>query len=350
MLKREEILEVRPKQYPICGCGAVVCGFLKENGHSYFICPIKKAYGACNFRQLMEEDQESFSPEAIMQIDDVVNLSLARRALDFFSEEVQVQMENGVGGSSGIAHGMSQRSSDALHSVENNLNMGDTLVNNVEASAPTTIIPAEIQFSPDNTPSKGGFKSDELLPKQTVLMKDGRNEDHVVTDAVLQASGKLSKFSLNELITLLESVGSKNHKKGMMECYTFAGLDCLQLDDNRLLHLLLIEYIPQAAALSFIEQDINYDISMKFLDHNKNREARFKEIFRAFCEAGKAYMASNERLNSIRENFSCGGIMLDDWEDELWCCEVENDSERDKFLQITKTMSQCMQGELAGCV
>ncbi|XP_021736133.1 uncharacterized protein LOC110702684 [Chenopodium quinoa] len=149
-LKREEILEVQPKPYPTCGCGAGVCAVLKENGQTYFICPIKKGYGACNFRQLMEEDQESnvFSPEAIMQIDDVINRSLARRALDFSSEEVQGQMENGVGGSSVIVHRMSLRSSDALHAVKNNLNVGDTLVNNVEAAVPTTIVPAENQFSP----------------------------------------------------------------------------------------------------------------------------------------------------------------------------------------------------------
>uniref|UniRef100_A0A803LRA2 Uncharacterized protein n=1 Tax=Chenopodium quinoa TaxID=63459 RepID=A0A803LRA2_CHEQI len=283
-----------------------------------------QGYGACNFRQLMEEDQESnvFSPEAIMQIDDVINRSLARRALDFSSEEVQGQMENGVGGSSVIVHRMSLRSSDALHAVKNNLNVGDTLVNNVEAAVPTTIVPAENQFSPDKTPSKGGFKSDEVLPKQTLLMKDGRNEDRFVTDAVLQASEKLSKFSLNELITLLESVGSKNHKNGMMECYTFAGLDCLQLDDNGLLHLLLTEYIPQVAALSCMEQDIHYDISVKLLNHDKNGESRFKDIFHAFCEAGKAYMASNERLNSLQKNSPSVGGMLDVLEYELWCCEV----------------------------
>ncbi|KAL2939542.1 DNA topoisomerase 3-alpha [Bienertia sinuspersici] len=46
-LKKEEILEVQPKPFPVCACGAGVCSVKVEEsganaGRSCFVCPIKK--------------------------------------------------------------------------------------------------------------------------------------------------------------------------------------------------------------------------------------------------------------------------------------------------------------------
>lgn len=118
--------------------------------------------GACQFKQGMEEGQELdyLSFESEIQIDAAV-----RRALVFPSEENQVQIENGVDGSSGVADGISPGSLTVLHSAKNNisgngldsvmttennnilLNMDGSLVKNVEASVIITLAPLENPIS-----------------------------------------------------------------------------------------------------------------------------------------------------------------------------------------------------------
>lgn len=104
-LKREDILEVQPREYPTCGCGAGVCRLKTEesepnNGRSYYACHIKEGYGACKFRQWVDIplEENQLSPEDEMRID-----AISDCAKEFSSEEDQVQMENGLDISSLVA-------------------------------------------------------------------------------------------------------------------------------------------------------------------------------------------------------------------------------------------------------
>ncbi|KAL2939541.1 hypothetical protein RDABS01_033700 [Bienertia sinuspersici] len=297
--------------------------------------------GACNFRQwvddfpdsLLEEDEELeyWSPEAFTAIDAMVSC-----ALDLSTEEDHVQ-KNGMDGLPDVANEMLSGSPEPrLHSLTDNslekfvasglkpeddeilLITDDFKVDTVEESINTVVSTPQTPISREVS-----LDLNELLPKQSVVLQDD----------VFEALGKLSLCLQKDFISKPDFVGPKKH--------TFAPLDYLRVDYG-LFHLQVMDYIKQATAHACIEQAIKDDAtSRETVDRYQKEKARFEETFRSFCEAVKAYMVSNDRLISFREKVSCARKILDELEEEEWCCEVENAGYKENLLHVSKTMSEC---------
>ena len=171
-------------------------------------------------------------------------------------------------------------------------------------------------------PEEGSLNLDEQLPKQPLLKDD-----------ILDAVGKLSRCLQKDLITLSDSVGPKNH--------TFAPLNYLQADYG-LFHRQMMEYVNQATAHACIEQAVKDDAtSREVVERYKNEKANFEKTLHSFCEAVKAYMASNDRLITLREKISCVENKPVELEEEEFCREMENASRKENLIEITKSMSEC---------
>ncbi|KAL5700566.1 hypothetical protein ACHQM5_025993 [Ranunculus cassubicifolius] len=73
-----EVEENVQSSYPECACGAGICKLEtarseKNDGRKFFICPVKKGQGACNFRQrqVSPETDTNFDSNGCVNLDDI---------------------------------------------------------------------------------------------------------------------------------------------------------------------------------------------------------------------------------------------------------------------------------------
>ncbi|KAL9241828.1 hypothetical protein vseg_015892 [Gypsophila vaccaria] len=403
-MKVEEIRDVQPERYPICGCGAGVCVVLVENSRvygrrSYFACRVPKGEGACNHKQWLDDSPESvwvtsdnpvsyqtnlmtsdnpvsyqtnlmddfkLSGEDEMQLDAA---EMSASQIHMLKDQTQIKGEEAM---SGEAPGLAVET-HTVHPhpyfVENNVSefmdpkmticSSESLTNQICTSPVNSMqgcVNADVaalnngsqegslpnfNLLPENLSHSDAQPRGRLLSNMQSRLKNGLHEGDIMSSSISATFEKLALHLQNDLIALLESMSPENHKSMSKEAdSTFAALNSLQVD-YKPFHCRVNEYIKQAACLAHIEQIINEDkSSQELVNHRNNEQRRFEELSKSYREARAAFMASNSQLSMLCEKT----LSLDSSAElamEISSCEMDNTCRRETLLQITKAMAEC---------
>ncbi|KAH9618794.1 hypothetical protein KSS87_018755 [Heliosperma pusillum] len=360
LVEEGNVRVVRPKPYPVCGCGAGVCTLVNADP-SYFVCPIKKGDGACNFRQWLDNSPETisitssnpvatlddfdFSDEVVMQLDaieipaHVTPIEEDRFHVEGEEEDIQdetygLPMETPEDHPRLVANNVSEipdsemiiLSDDSLNNQLHTLQMGKMQASHTKAVAAL---------------NKGVLEGSQprfgILPNPPSPLKDNLHEGNIMTSTTQEAFGNFARQFQNKLIELLESTNPHDHETMTKEANAaFSALERLQVD-YRPLYSRVMEYIKRASSLAHIEQITNVE---ELVTHRDNEQRRFDKLQKSHQEVLDAFTASYHRFTLLCAKASLFDSSLE-LAEELSSCEAEIADRQEALRTITKTIVEC---------
>ncbi|XP_074309214.1 uncharacterized protein LOC141643802 [Silene latifolia] len=364
---------IQPKPYPVCGCEAGVCTLVEGNGvnagRSYFVCPIKKGDGACNFKQWLDNSPEFLSitssnpvPSQSATLDDTYISHEVAMQLDAIEMRARtpskddVHVENDEGEIQGEAYGLPMETPEVnphlgVNNIPENpdfdmiIQSGDTL-NNQMHSSPVD----NMQASHTNVVAalnQGVGEGAQPRPRVVIFPNPPSPLKDNLTSTTLEEFGKFALKLQNDLIKKLESMNPHSHEIMTKEANsTFSALECLQVDYTPL-YSKVMELVKQASALAHIEQLISIETSPEDLvTLRDNEQHRFEELLKSRQKALDAFMASNSQFSVLCAKasvFNSSSMLAN----ELSLCEAEIADRQETLHRINKTIAECKESLLA---
>ncbi|XP_062151748.1 uncharacterized protein LOC133860105 isoform X2 [Alnus glutinosa] len=167
----------------------------------------------------------------------------------------------------------------------------------------------------------------EALSDVSREWSNAKSPPPIVEGSIKANSNMLDQIELhlrNLLLTSLESMDPLKHESMAVAVgSTFKVLDCLSVNYTHF-HERVREFIACASSLADIEQSVDEEHSwQELIERCNNEKVRYDDISSIHAETVTAFIASNQRLKSLRKRTSS----LKDWlvrvENQLSSCEAE---------------------------
>ncbi|GAB2284062.1 hypothetical protein Dimus_018539 [Dionaea muscipula] len=339
-LKESEIRRSPPNVlYPICECQAGVCRrIILPGGRCRFVCHIAEGQGACGF--VVEEDALPGIDEGSVITSDEgtgcdVDQSPECISDDALEEIRQIEDEfisqSGAEGSL-VPQKLGHSACENILTFNNSLPMdigGQVVAGRNCVSSPTGSAGASLPEGEDPSVSESEKRSKlnrctwKACPEPSSLQKfDGLGT--VMAGTISRAFDQLGASIMDNLTTLLESMSPKDHQKMSDEAaVTFKSLTSLGVN-FKIYSDRVTGYIERAKHLAEIEEAMSKEQSSAELMARCNSEkSRYEDLSRAHSQEMSAFLASTERLQTIRQEACCLKDLLQEVEIELACREAE---------------------------
>lgn len=160
-----------------------------------------------------------------------------------------------------------------------------------------------------------------------------------VNRPILEVVRHAASVCQRELLSRLDTMDPLDHKKmALVADHYFTALNHLSAEFTSFSEKVR-KFIARASSLAEIERSINADSSaQEIMERYEEEKLRYTNIFRSHAQTVDAVTASEQDIKSLREEASHVKEMLLEIENQLTCCEAENEKRKSQACEIYENM------------